>query len=192
MKIGKPLFAACATALAVTLLFTWLPHTVWQNTVNRDEVAVFRASPAVRLTNSNLVDVLVAIQLNERLKKADWSNGVLSVDMLVSTSGGRPALWFADVEKLVRVSFLQLENVKRILIRMVEERTDGPALLAAVDVRKTDEWLINEMQHLSQADPVHDEVWRERLRVSFTSAWEERFGPVAGFTVKPSFISQEE
>lgn len=192
MNIGKPLLAACATALAVTLLFTWLPHAAWQNTVNRSEVAVFRSTPAVRLTNNNLVDVLVAVQLNERIKKADWSNGVLSVDMRVSTSGGRPGLWFADVEKLVRVSFLQLENVKRILIRMVEERGNGPVLLAAVDVRKTDEWLINEMQFLSQADPVHDEMWRKRLRVSFTSAWEERFGPIAGFTVKPSFISQEE
>lgn len=190
MNIGKPLLTACMTAVAVTLLFTWLPHAAWQHTANPGEVAVFHATPAVRLTNSNLVDVLIAIQLNERLSKAEWSNGILSVDMRVSASGGRPSLWFADVEKLVRVSFLQLENVKRVLIRIVEEKPDGAALLAAVDVRKTDDWLIQEMDRLAQSDPVHDELWRKRLRVSFTSAWEERFGPVSGFTVKPASISQ--
>ncbi|WP_138753492.1 hypothetical protein [Paenibacillus sinopodophylli] len=193
MNIGRPLLSACAAALAVTLLFTWLPHGAWQQENARGEVAVFRAITAARLTNSNLVDVLVAIQLNERLDKADWSNGILSLEMRVDSSAGRPADWFADVEKLVRVSFLQLENVKRVLIRMIEKQPDGTtALLAAVDVRKTDEWLINEMQHLSEADPIHNELWRKRLRVSFTSAWEKRLGPVAGFTVKPSFISQQD
>ncbi|OBZ17795.1 hypothetical protein [Bacillus sp. FJAT-26390] len=190
MKIGKPLLTACVSVLAVTLLLTWLPHMASKRSANDHDIAVFRASPAVRLTNSNLVDVLVAISLSERLNKAEWSNGILSVDLRVSTSKGRPAVWFADVEKLVRVSFLQLENVKRVLIRIVEEKESGEALLAAVDVRKTDEWLIHELNGLAEADPVHDELWRNRLRVSFTSAWEERFGPVSGFTVKPSSISQ--
>jgi hypothetical protein len=161
-----------------------------KRSANDHDIAVFRATPAVKLTNSNLVDVLVAISLNERLNKAEWSNGILSVDLRVSTREGRPAVWFDDVEKLVRVSFLQLENVKRVLIRIVEEKQNGEALLAAVDVRKTDEWLIHELNGLADADPVHDELWRNRLRVSFTSAWEERFGPVSGFTVKPSSISQ--
>ncbi|MBB3154393.1 hypothetical protein FHS16_004475 [Paenibacillus endophyticus] len=192
MKIGKPLLAAIAAALAVTLLFTWLPHASWQQGDKRGDVAVFRVSSAVRLTNSNLVDVLVAVKLNERLEKAEWSNGILSLDMRVDPISGRPSLWFEDVEKLVRVSFLQLENVKRVLIRMVEKQQDDAVLLAAVDVRKTDEWLISEMQHLSSADPVHDEQWRKRLRVSFTSAWEKRFGPAVGYSVKPSFILQSE
>jgi hypothetical protein len=191
VKIGKPLLTACVIALAVTLILTWLPHLASKRSADGHEIAVFRTTPAVRLTNSNLVDVLIAAQLNERMNKAEWSNGILSVDMRVSASKGRPTVWFADVEKLVRVSFLQLENVKRVLIRMVEERQDGEALLAAVDVRKTDEWLIHEMDGLAQADPVHDELWRKRLRVSFTSAWEDRFGPVSGFTVKPSSISQD-
>ncbi|WP_053376667.1 hypothetical protein [Paenibacillus sp. FJAT-27812] len=190
MNIGKPLLTACVSVLAVTLFLTWLPHMASKRSANDHDIAVFRASPAVRLTNSNLVDVLVAISLSERLNKAEWSNGILSVDLRVSTSKGRPTVWFADVEKLVRVSFLQLENVKRVLIRIVEEKESGEALLAAVDVRKTDEWLIHELNGLAEADPVHDELWRNRLRVSFTSAWEERFGPVSGFTVKPSSISQ--
>ncbi|WP_141501043.1 hypothetical protein [Paenibacillus luteus] len=186
MKIGKPLLTSCMFALVVTLMMIWLPHAAWQRIGKHDDVAVFRAVPAVRLTNSNMVDVLISIQLIERLKKIEWHNGILSVDIKVSTNSGRPIIWFGDVAKLVRVSFLQLENVGRVLVRFVEERPDGEVLLAAVDVRKTDEWLISDMNQLSQADPVHDELWRNRLRVSFTTAWEERFGKAEGFSVKPS------
>jgi len=190
VNIGKPLLTACVTALAATLLFTWLPHAGWQHSANRGDVAVFRTTPVVRLSNNNLVDVLIATQLHERLNKAEWNNGILSIDMRVSTSEGRPAIWFSDVEKLIRVSFIQLENVKRILIRIIEVQSEGDVMLAAVDVRKTDDWLISELDQLAQADPVHDDLWRKRLRVSFTSAWEKSFGPVSGFTVKPSSISQ--
>ncbi|OMF35165.1 hypothetical protein BK133_10645 [Paenibacillus sp. FSL H8-0548] len=191
MKIGKPLLTAGMFALAITLLMIWLPHAAWQRTAAHNNVAVFHAIPAVRLTNSNLVDVLVSVKLNERLNKVEWSSGILSVDMRVSTIKGRPTAMFEDIEKLVRVSFLQLENVKRVLIRFVEMRPDGEVLLAAVDVRKTDEWLISEIGRLSGADPVHDELWRGRLRVSFTTAWEEKFGKATGFSAKPASFSHQ-
>lgn len=187
MRIAKPLLTACIAALAVTLLFTWLPHSVRQHSSKPGEIAVFRTTPAVRLSNSNLVDVLVGIELSERLDKAEWSSSVLSVDMRVQAGEGRPAVWFADVEKLIRVSFVQLENVKRVLIRIVEDRPDGTALLAAVDVRKSDSWLLSDMDALAHADPVHDELWRKRMRVSFTSAWDDRFGKVSGYSAQPAF-----
>jgi len=190
MKVAKPLLAACLTALAVIWIWGMLPLADWQHPSKRNEVAVFRPAPVVKLTNNNLVDVLIGVQLNERLDKAEWNSGVLSVDMKVNAKEGRPSVWFNDAEKLIRVSFLQLENVKRVLIRIIEEREDGSALLAAVDVRKTDSWLIHEMDTLAHADPVHDELWRSRLRVSFTSEWEEIFGPVAGFSVKPAASTQ--
>lgn len=188
MRIGKPLLTACVAVFAAILILSWLPHAAWQNTSTRNEVAVFRSTPAVRLTNSNLVDVLVGIQLKERVDRVEWNNAILSIDMKVNTLDGRPSLWFADIEKLLRVAFLQLENVKRVLIRMLEDRSEGTVLLAAVDVRKTDSWLISDMDVLKHADPVHDELWRKRLRVNFTSAWEDRFGPITGFSIKPVSI----
>ncbi|MBD2869651.1 hypothetical protein [Paenibacillus arenilitoris] len=186
MKVAKPLLAACLTAIAVMLIWGMLPLSDWEHPARQSEVAVFRSTPAVKLTNNNLVDVLIGAQLNERLEKAEWRSGVLSVDMKVNAKEGRPSAWFGDAAKLIRVSFAQLENVRRVLIRIVEEREEGSVLLAAVDVRKTDGWLIREMDELAHADPVHDELWRSRLRVSFTSAWEALFGPPAGFSVHPA------
>ncbi|WP_424766074.1 hypothetical protein [Paenibacillus sp. sgz302251] len=182
MKIIKPWMTAWAAVLAVLLLLSWLPDKSRQHPSNGSEVAVFQTTPAVRVTNNNLVDVLIAAKLNERLNKAEWGSGVLSVEIMVNAANGRPSAWFQDVQKLVRTSFLQLQNVKRVLIRIVDEEPEGSSLLAAVDVRKSDSWLLQDMDALVHADPVHDVLWRERLRVSFTSAWEERFGPVSGFS----------
>lgn len=189
MKIIKPLLTACMAALAVTLLLTWLPQAAREQTLHKNDIAVFKATPVVRLTNDNLVDVLLAAGLHERLSKAQWSNGILSISMKVDAEKGRPSIWFDDVEKLLRVSFLQLDNVKRVLIRIVEDRSNNMELLAAVDVRKTDTWIESELNLLSHADAIHDELWRKRLRVSFTNAWEDRIGPISGYTVKPSSIS---
>lgn len=183
MRIGKPLLTAGLAALLLTVLFSPLPHRIWISDNGGKDIAVFHTAPAVRLTNANLVDVIVGAQLNERVKKAVWSNAILSVDIKVDPEKGRPASWFADVEKLLRVSFLQLENVKRVLIKINED--DGERrLLAAVDVRKTDSWLASELQLLRYADPVHDELWRNRLRVSFTSAWVEKLGRVDGYSTE--------
>ncbi|MCA0754421.1 hypothetical protein KP806_05120 [Paenibacillus sp. N4] len=190
MKYAKPMFAALLAVLAVTILLSVLPNAGLHTRPGKGDVAVFKVTPAIRLTNRNLVDVLISMQLDERLNHTVWSNGVLSVDMSVNPASGRPAAWFADIEKMLRVSFLQLENVKRVLIRIVEERKDGKVLLAAIDVRKTDSWLLYDMDALKNADPIHDTKWRERLRISLTAAWEEHFGRASGFSVKPSTLRE--
>lgn len=184
MRFSKPLLTACLATIALTLLFSALPHQIWKTNNGREEVAVFHPAPVVRLSNQNLVDVLISAQLSERIKKADWHNAILSIDLKVDAEEGHPAAWFADVERLLRISFLQLENVRRVLVRIVEDRGEQPRLLAAVDVRKTDSWLDTELDLLRYADPVHDELWRNRLRVSLTAAWEERFGRVSSYSAE--------
>lgn len=184
MRIGKPWLTAGLFALAITLSVVWLPYHYWQTSNNHEEVAVFQPESVVRLTNSNLVDVLIGIRLHERISKAEWSSSVLSIELRVNPGKGRPEAWFKDVEKLIFESFSRLQNVKRMLIRIVETREAGGRLLAAVDVRSTDDWLREDMDMLKYANIVHDELWRERLRISFTSAWGERFGPVKGYSVQ--------
>ena len=186
MRAGKPLLTACLSALAITLLLTLLPHATRHSKAIHSDIDVFQVESVARLTTDNLVDVLIQIPLNERIGKVDWSSGVLTVELRVQPETGRPASWFQDVEKLIVVAFDQLNNVKRVLIRIAENEVDGGRLMAAVDVRRTDSWLQQDLNLLKNANAVHNELWRQRLRLSFTSVWEERIGPVSGFTVKPA------
>ncbi|WP_042162568.1 hypothetical protein [Paenibacillus gorillae] len=183
MRMAKPYLAGLLAALAVTLVLAWLPHL--HKETGRD-VSVFHPTPATKLTNSNLVDAMVGLQLSGQLAKVEWKHTILSVEMKLPDAAGQSQRWAEDMEKLIRLSFLQMDNVSRILLRYVEGNEQGTSrLLFAIDVRKGDNWLLDEIDQLSQADPIHDERWRERLRISFTSAWEQRFGPAESYTAVP-------
>jgi hypothetical protein len=193
MRLAKPLMLACLVTIGATMLLTLLPYLSETAKNGAGEVAVFHVEPINRLSNSNMVDVLLAARLHEQLDHVDWNGGVLSVSIKVRPGAGRPASWFDDIGKLVRLSFQQLDNVKRLLVRIVEEPAgDGARLLAAADVRNTDSWLQHDLASLGSADPVHDMQWRERLRISFTAAWEERFGHISGYTARPAAFGSED
>lgn len=189
MRILKPYMIAFAATLLITLAISWLPHSGGAPGKNRGDVAVFHPAAAKRLSNSNLVDMMVGLQLTGRLTKVDWDHAILSVEFKVKGEK-EPSTeqWFDDMEKMVRLSFVQMENVNRLLIRFVAadvQQSGKPSLLFAADVRKTDSWLYDQIGYLNNADPLHDEVWKKRLRISFTSAWEEKYGRVNSYTAVP-------
>lgn len=184
MRTAKTVWIACAATFAITVGAGWLPAAIHDNGESSRDVAVFRGEPVVRLTNDNIVDALAGVNLRERLGHAEWRNSVLSLELLVPGDGGRPEAWFGDVEKLIGVSFHQLNNVSRLLVRIVQIDGDEKRLLAAIDVRSSDAWLHEEPQEPGITNPVHDEAWRQRLRLSFTTAWIERFGLPAGYSAQ--------
>ena len=149
------------------------------------ELQVFEQLPYSKLSNYNLVEVMIGLHLSSKLGRVEWHNAALLVELRIDPEKGRPEAWFQDVGRLIELSFVQLSNVKRILIRLIETEQAGGRLMTAVDVRSTDDWLAEEIAYLKYSDPVHEEMWRQRLRVSFTSVWEERYGPVTGYTSLP-------
>ncbi|MDF2835536.1 MAG: hypothetical protein K0Q63_1176 [Paenibacillus sp.] len=176
--------AAGLATLAITAAMTWLPGLADDGARGKRDMVVMRPSQTSRLTNVNIVDVLSRLDLREKLGHAEWNGTVLSLELVVSPGKSRPLALFSDVEKLIGLSFRELDNVDRLLIRIAERDSEGRTLLAALDVRRSDAWLSDDLPSLASADPVHDEDWRQRLRLSFTRAWESRFGSVAGFSTK--------
>lgn len=176
--------AAGTATLAITAAMTWLPGLVDKDGHGGQDMVVMRPSHTGGLSNVNLVDVLSRVELREKLGHAEWNGNVLSLELIVSPGKSRPQALFADVEKLIELSFRELNNVTRLLVRITERGEERRTLLAAVDVRRSDKWLSEELQSLSSADPVHDEAWRQKLRLSFTRAWVTRFGSVAGFSAR--------
>ncbi|MHA6483885.1 hypothetical protein ACX1C1_18500 [Paenibacillus sp. strain BS8-2] len=184
MRNKYPWLVAGMATLAITVAMTWLPGLSYNKSRDGQEVEVMRPADVSRLTNVNIVDVLSRLELREKLGHAEWNGTVLSLELTLSPGKSRPQAIFSDIEQLMELSFRELDNVSRLLVRLSEKNNGKRTLLAAIDVRRSDEWLSEELIKLANADPVHDEVWRQRLRMSFTRAWESRFGPVAGFSAK--------
>jgi hypothetical protein len=87
------------------------------------------------------------------------------------------------------MSFIRIDNVDRVLIRIGESpdagsasglfaNTDGQPsfrLLLAADVRRSDQWITSgesAWSGIENADT--DPLWRQRLRLSFTPLWESK------------------
>ncbi|MFD0958810.1 hypothetical protein [Paenibacillus chungangensis] len=181
MRTAKSLAAACLAALVVTASLAWIPDQLQNQADDRHSVAAFREMPMNRITNENVVDIFSEVELRERLGKVKWHIPVLTVDLVVSNQGGRPEALFSDMVKLIRLSYKRLTNVDRLLIRFMEHSGGEQRILAAVDVRQRDGWLANESIP-AYIDPIHDVKWRNRLRLSFTTAWVQRYGPVQGYS----------
>ncbi|MFD0586898.1 hypothetical protein ACFQZE_02695 [Paenibacillus sp. GCM10027627] len=184
MRFGRTVAIACSMTLAIMLVFLGVMKAIGEREPTGKEITVFRNEPISHLTSGNIVDVLSVVSLHERLGRAEWRGSVLAVDLLVMADKGRPEAWFQDIETLIGVSFRQLDNVKRLLIHIVENGESEQKLMAAVDIRSTDEWLAESGKEPRIANPVHDNLWRERLRLSFTTAWINRFGPPEGYSAQ--------
>ncbi|MFC4103731.1 hypothetical protein [Paenibacillus xanthanilyticus] len=170
MTVWKRLFGAAGAALAVTALLTLLPIAERRMNNSQEGIAVFRTSPIHKLETRNLVDSMIAQQLKLPIRKADWKEGVLSVDLAVDGVPGRVDLWMHDLQQLTELAYVQTSNVHRLLVRFVKADIGGgrrTSMQAAADIRRTDDWLASKLTEIGGARPDLDSVWRERLRMSF-------------------------
>ena len=184
MRTIKAFAAAGAVAVIAGFAALLLPHG--GALPNRpDEVAVFRPDRLTKLSDENLVDALIAQSFSEPIKRTFIKGAALSIDFVVRPETAEPDALLEDLKKLVKLSFYRTGNVDRLLVRFVEARgdsvrTDGQedyGLLLAADVRRNDGWLSAGAGTLEAADLLGDIAWRQRLRLSHTADWTERFGP---------------
>jgi hypothetical protein len=179
----KGMAAAAAIACAAAFAAFLLPHG--GDAGMQQDIAVFQPERVTRLSQDNLVDALVAQTFTEPIKRTDLKGTVLAVDFAIRAETGTSVNIVNDLKKLVRLSFYQASNVDRLLVRYVEAKqdavhgggSDGYKLLLAADVRRTDKWLSGSSEEIAAADPLRDPVWRQRLRLSITGEWLDRFGP---------------
>lgn len=169
--------AACLAAAAGAVLLVIRPGAPLPSA---GELPVFRVEHATRLTSENLVDLLQSETFGASIRRAEWNGAALSVDLAASPSAGSQEAVFRDLKRLIGLAFTRTTNVDRLLVRFVETASSMEqrhTLLLASDVRRSDHWLTAEWERLERADLQRDAAWRQRLRLTHTTRWVDRFGP---------------
>lgn len=188
MRIWKTLLLSVALALTATYLLASLPESNAVGSSQTQEAHVFVPSEATSLDFDHVVDVLGAKTWRNGLKRVVWSHAELKVDYEVPGHAAADDL-NADLLTLLRLAFVQLDNVERVRVRFVETGSDNaqtkspgdnrrPTLLLAADVRRTDQELARYLAILSQGDLLQPQ-WRELFRLRVTPEWERRYGALA-------------
>ncbi|MBW7457606.1 hypothetical protein ACFOLF_05325 [Paenibacillus sepulcri] len=183
MSVWKRLILASAVTLAITVLLTALPHFRQDMPQRSGDIAVFRLMPIKQLTSGNLVDSMIGLQLSLAIRKVAWNQAALSIDLVVDGRGNENREWAADLQRLLELAFVRTDNVNRVLVRFVEPIPSGgdtarsaARVLAAADVRKTDDWLATELTGLAETDLLSSPEWRQRLRLSVSQEGLIRLG----------------
>lgn len=183
----KRIALGAGLSAAASLLLGLLPLAGHVAGKQHQPLAVFRQEQPRLLASSNVVDVLGGLELSQHIKRVRWSSGVLSIDLAAAKDATARSL-NQDLLELLRVSFVHLDNVERLLVRVLERQKEAGiaaaddaqqeirwALLLASDVRRTDPQVASWVS-APTADDLLLPHWQERLRLVYTPLWRERFG----------------
>lgn len=114
MKIGARLAGVVVLSVAIAWGLSWLPGF-------SPEPAnpVFSPDLEGRLTETNMVDALVALPLDLHIAKADFRQSVLSVDLFLPQGVSGERFVYHDLLELSRFSWKRTGNVDRLLVRVI-------------------------------------------------------------------------
>lgn len=185
MAFRKMALAAAAAMLATLLLAGMSAWGGLQPAGARRDVAVFEPKAITHISSDNLVDALSGLPLSHPISRASWQYAELRIDLLAGRQASFLAAW-QDMMLVLRLAFIQADNVNRLLIRFVEPYEGGAQsrsnadsrkrLLFAIDSRQEDSWLGRELLRLDEAELMAHEQWPVWLRLAVTAEGEARYG----------------
>ncbi|MBB6735761.1 hypothetical protein [Cohnella zeiphila] len=154
-----------AAGLAVVVLLGQLPRLAERSQAGREASAAFTPLRVEKLTEDRVADAFAALPLEERLLRVGWDHSILSVDLSIDRSSGAPAVVWRDSAKLVRLSFGQLSNVRRLLLRVYAAEDGTRTLLLSGDTTAED-W--KSLEELNAGESGTSPAWSGKLNPEWT------------------------
>ncbi|GIP37476.1 hypothetical protein J31TS4_07560 [Paenibacillus sp. J31TS4] len=168
----KWLSAVLTTSLVTAMLALFLsliPEWDRMNRMDENELTVFRQASSDKLSDHNLVDKLTRVKLKLPIQRAEWKNGVLSIDLVYDTEAGSAGV-YQDLYELASFGFQSQTNVTQVRVRVVDSASRRGELLATMDARKEDTDTLPALTNVNQLAGFLESTYR----VAYTSQWKGR------------------
>lgn len=132
---------------------------------------------AVKLTEHNLVDFMVELPLQLRIRKVDISHSILSIDLNLPKNAEEVSV-YRDLYAIVQSSIAKTSNVNQILVRVMDYSgaVNGSAaqlVLAMIADREKS----GDMKALPQeiSAVALEQQLKARFRLTYTPKWHQRY-----------------
>ncbi|MDF2715926.1 MAG: hypothetical protein K0R28_2851 [Paenibacillus sp.] len=159
------LLLSVCIALALSILF--------KESANSNGVLADNRSPAKTLSDDNMVDLISTLPLQLSIKKVDWQQTVLSVDLIMPSAASGVERVYRDLYTLSEFGF-QTSNVRQVLVRVLEGRKEeasaGFPLLVAMDARKANRSAAWKREGAG-AQTLQDYL-QSHYRITYTKKWQ--------------------
>ncbi len=130
------------------------------------------------LGNDNIVDALHELPLTLPIRRVEWNDSAMSIDLNVTAPDTKISEMYANIGEILSFSFHGTVNVNRVKLRLVaEDQWLGTKhLLLALDAKREvwDAGLMMELRRTGEA-PL-SEMMKQRLHVIETILWKNQFG----------------
>jgi hypothetical protein len=131
----------------------------------------------VQLSDRNLVDLLVEIPLQLRIRKVELSQSVLSIDLSLPRNV-EEALVYRDLYAIAQLTITRTSNVNQVLVRIMDysnasTHTNAQMVLAMEADRDHAQNLDAHLQEVSSI--LLEQQVKARFHLTYTSRWQERY-----------------
>lgn len=177
MRPTTKLLSAIVIGSIIALVLSFLPgissERVKEHAPRRmDSQAVISLAYGSRLSDENLVDYMASMPLTLGIRRIDWREPWLYIDLYVKYHDMRRDQIFADIKEVSLFSLQAMKNVRNVFVRVYDARHNEASLMLAVsaDVHQMKQEVPNDP---SDAEVDSERYVLERFRVQQTSHWME-------------------
>lgn len=130
-----------------------------------------------QLTENNLVDLLVQVPLQLRIRKVELINARLSLDLSLPKNADSAAV-YRDLYTIAQTMIMKTKNVNQVFVRVIDYSgvTDSAStqlVLAMVAEREYGKDMEKNASELSLIQL--EQQLQNRFRITYTSKWQQRY-----------------
>jgi hypothetical protein len=169
------LLSATGLSCMIVLCLSYLANYDVNQT--RDESADVMVTLAYgdRLTDDNLVDYMAHLPLSLAIRKVDWREPVLYIDLYVK-DGTERNLVFTDIRDICLFGLQSMRNVSKVMMRIYDSPRGSSSLLLAISADSFAKRKLTERLRDAGTDGDAEQLVRSVFQVQETPRWPLLFG----------------
>jgi hypothetical protein len=164
-------------SVAIALCLALVPKLHSAMLDNKEAASVFGPSAGRQMTDRNVVDVLVQIPLQLRIRKVELTTSTLTVELNLPRSADEEVV-VRDLYTFTQKVFAGTSNINNVLVRVMDysasSRSSGGKLLLALDaLRDKGKDMVPPSEH--ETNDVLEQYLRQHFKMTYTDQWRVRY-----------------
>ncbi|MNI23066.1 hypothetical protein D3C73_766350 [compost metagenome] len=130
---------------------------------------------ARQLNDRNLVDYMIELPLQLRIRKVDLNHSILSIDLNLPKNVDQATV-YRDLYAIAQLTIAKTSNVNQVLVRIMDySGASTGSASQLVLAMEADRQNANEMLAEPLSDIAKEQQLKTRFHLTYTSRWQQRY-----------------
>ncbi|NQX64895.1 hypothetical protein HQN90_02025 [Paenibacillus alba] len=175
MKWSMRIILTIGISVAMVICLSLLPKM--DRSAGLSSSANWSSNRPSELTDSNLVDLLVQVPLQLRIRKVELSNSRMSLDLSLPKNADSVSV-YRDLYTIAQTMINRTKNVEQIWVRVIDysgtkDSASTQLVLAMVAERENGKDMEKNANELSLIQL--EQQLQNRFRLTYTSKWQQKY-----------------